>query len=273
MAAPPEQARKYHAHTVGDKVLRVTTEDRAWIRKNYPGLEIRSSGNREIIAGVFQFTAAYNQAENEYLINPVDTACPQMMVIQDQYDIRFSVHPNVRDGLPTVYETGGRIKTVAKERGLPDIDLHIYPDNSLCLVGALDEKATVALRDFLDRNVLQFFYDQSYFERYGRWPRGQYSHGVLGVFENYSDRRQRGGGARIDACLGQLRKSRHWPEIKNVLIRKEPVKGHWPCLCGSGNKFRGCHAQALEGILRLQNDLSQKKKSQPCLGSRWHPVE
>lgn len=157
--------------------------------------------------------------------------------------------------LPKVRETGGRIRAFAEERGLAEIDLHISPDDSLCLVGALDENTNQSFRDFLDSPVLQFLYDQSYFEKYGRRPRGQYSHGMLGIFENYFDRREVENGKLLEACLNTLKKSRQWPEIKKILFRKGNIKGHWQCPCGSGKRFRDCHENALLGMWCLQSDL------------------
>ena len=236
--------------------MRITEKERAWVQENYPKLQIRSSRETEVVEGIFEFMAAYNAANREYLINPTDIDNPKVIVIHDQYEIRVSIQPQM-DELPKVQETAGRIKSVAKEKGIPEIDLHIYSNNSLCLVGALDENETVTLPDFMDGHVLQFFYDQSYFERYGQWPRGQYSHGVLGVFENYLDRRQNSIGDSLEACLSILKKSRHWSGIKSILLRKEGFKGHWLCPCGYRKRFRDCHYNAFQGIWRLQSDLDK----------------
>ncbi len=247
--------------------MKITAADRAWLQKEYPKLQLRSSGNREIVEGIFEFIAAYDEREHQYLINPTDSNSPQTMIIHDRYKVRISNQPNI-DKLPKVKESGGRIRAVAKEKGIAEIDLHIYPDNSLCLVGPLDENGSVSFRDFLDGHVLQFFYDQSYFERFGRWPRGQYSHGVLGVFENYFERHQLENSDLLEVCLSALKKSRQWTGIKEILFRKDNIRGHWQCPCGSGKKFRNCHVIALRGMWCLQSDL----KSAPKRGGKFSQI-
>jgi len=229
-------------------------EDRAWIRENYPKLLVHTSGSREIVEGTFNFIAAYSETEKHYIINPTDIDNPKIIVIQDEYQIRITPPAGI-EKLPKVRETDGRIRGLTQEKGIAAIDLHIYPADSLCLVGSLDENRKQSFRDFLDGPVLQFLYDQSYFEKYGRWPRGQYSHGVLGIFENYFDRREVENGKLLEACLNTLQKSRQWPEIKKILFRKGNIKGHWQCPCGSGKKFRDCHENALLGMWCFQSDL------------------
>lgn len=228
----------------------IAHEDTAWLQLEYPGLQIRGSGKREIVEGLFEFSAAYDEKERQYIVNPNDAAQRNLVAIHDEYQIRITPPPN-EDKLPIVQETGGRIRSFANEMGLPDIDLHIYPDNSLCLVGALDERSPANLRAFLDGPVLQFFYDQSYFERYGRRPRGEYSHGVLGIVENYFDGCETKGDEFMTGCLNILKKSQQWPSVRRLLLGNEIIKGHWPCLCGSGRRFKNCHPKVFQGLWQL----------------------
>lgn len=236
--------------------MKITEEEISWIQANYSKLHFRRSGIREIVEGIFEFTAAYDELNREYLINPTDIENPKIIAIHDQYDLRIT-SPRLNAVLPMVQEVGGRIKKVADERGIPEIDLHIYPNNALCLVGALDERQVLDFKAFLDGPVLQFLYDQTYFEKFGRWPRGQYAHGILGVFENYYERRQLSNGKLLENCLAALAKSHDWISIRTLLTGNDKIKGHRSCLCGSNRGFRDYHSQALKGIWKLRDDLQK----------------
>lgn len=235
-------------------ILKLTDEDIAWIRAYYPSLRFRRSGIREIVEGSFEFTAAYDELRQQYLIHPDDVLNPKIMVIQDKYEIRITP-PRLDAKLPMVQETGGRIRNVAKERGLATIDLHLYPNNAVCLVGPLYDEPVQSFPDFLYGPVLQFFYDQSYFEKFGRWPRGAYSHGIPGVLENYLEQRECRNGRLIKRCLGKLMRSHDWPKVRHLLMGKESAMAHCACFCGSNREFRDCHSQALKGLRKLQEDM------------------
>lgn len=228
----------------------LTDEDHRWLRDKQPGLRDDSEGDKIRITGCFKFFAAHDELNSSYIKNPDERACQHLICLRDSYELEITGVMKSRE-FPKVREVGGRIKQRALVRGCKLRDLHIYEDGEACLVGPLDMELDMAFPDFLDRPVLQFFYDQSYHERYGCWPRGHYAHGVLGLFENYMDRKQDGGDDLADSCLEYLANQNTDPlrmKTMELLRRKKQVKGGGPCSCGSGRRFRDCHPKAFWGM-------------------------
>jgi hypothetical protein len=101
--------------------------------------------------------------------------------------------------------------------------------------------------------VVPFFYGLSYYDRHSKWPWSEYSHGDLGIFEFYVENKKNDNNPKlVKTCYDSL------SEIgKKLIIDKKRIKGHWPCICGSKEKFRKCHKLALEGLWALKNDLGK----------------
>lgn len=232
----------------------VSTEDRIWASRNYPRLKFLNEGESEIMAGYFDFAAAYDERQGRYVINPDGAETADLKIIRDSYQIKITF-PKEHGVLPKVREVSGRIKKAAETHGKQPTDLHISPDGTLCMVGPLDGRIDLTLPRFLDGPVLQTFYDQSYFERYARWVRGQYSHGILGLIENYYDRIQDGEDLS-DECFAGLWVS-HSKNCLQILNMKAMIDGHHRCVCGSGERFRHCHKKVLLGLQRLQEYVRQ----------------
>jgi len=233
----------------------VTEEDRRWVSQNYPQLKFSQECEIVVLEGSFDFVAAYVEQEDRYVINPNEPDASGLKIIRDSYEVKITLH-NEKSVLPKVQEVGGRIKSVAETHGMQLADLHIYPDNTLCMVGPFDGRIDLTLPQFLDGPVLQTFYDQSYFEKYGRWIRGQYSHGILGLIENYYDRIL-GGEDLADECLARLWASNS-RNCLQILTMKAIIDGHHRCICGSGERFRRCHKKVLFGLQRLQEYIRQR---------------
>lgn len=132
---------------------------------------------------------------------------------------------------PKVFETGGRIPKIA--------DRHIYEGSGRCCTGVWEEAvlnpAVQSLAGFMDVLVNDFFVSQTYYEANERWPYGDRSHGGLGVFEACCD------------LLGIEREPRACVDMMAYLAGL-PWKGHRPCMCGSGSRFRNCHRHHLDQV-------------------------
>jgi len=234
--------------------MEIHKADRRVIESEQPQLAITSHGDDFLITGIFHFWAAYDENESSYIINPSDRDCKRLICIRDDYEVEILL-PSKENGFPRVKETGGRIRAVAERHKLPPQDVHQYEDNRLCIIGFLDQ-TKFAVSDFLRIPLLQFFYDQSYFSRYRRWPRGYYAHGVIGLLENYFDRTESGRSEKVyKQCThyleDELLVSKATDEVKTLLEHRNNIQGHMSCLCGSKRKFRNCHEKAFRGLWQL----------------------
>lgn len=229
--------------------MTINEGDREWLAQNYPNLRCILDGEHATIEGQFDFIAAYDDRQKRYVINPKGQH-EALHVIQDSYQIRI-IFSAGKSEYPKVWEIGGRLQDVAAKLGKNLADLHIIPaDGSLCLVGPFDIQLDITFHEYFDGPLLQFFYDQSFYERYGRWARGEYSHGVLGILENYYDK-VREGHEFAESCLSWLVRHKS-VELLKLIFKNSSIAGHFLCACGSGLKFRSCHAGALEALRHLQ---------------------
>lgn len=232
----------------------VSKKDRLWIRNNQLGLHFDNSGDNEFLIGYYEFFAAYDEQKFEYIINPRNSQCENFICISDKYNLIILI-PSESKRFPKIWEIDNRIIGFAQKRGLPLIDLHIYEDGEVCLVGPLDMSKQFSFLEFINGPVLQFFYDQSYYQQFGRWPRGQYSHGLLGLFENFCDHTAKLNDSLILECLSYMKKLNNWKDFEKLILSKKRIKGHYCCPCGSRKKFRRCHEKVFRGMWNLQKYL------------------
>lgn len=224
--------------------MRIDSTIKERIQLFYPGLAFEDVDEKLILEGVFRFKASFNKDTNQYTIDPM---IDDSNTIIDEYQIRIDI-PN--DGnLPIVYEIGGRIP--------PGSDFHKNINGGLCLAPPFDLINDFTLDIFLDTLVLQFLYDQSFRERFGIWPRGEYSHGTLGVIENYYDRL--GSIPNLDEyCLHILSKDPDFKKYRDILMSRNRIRGHHTCICGSGKQYRKCHDRVFKGLWNLQTFVRDK---------------
>ncbi|MBA4233756.1 MAG: hypothetical protein C0465_24580 [Ralstonia sp.] len=149
----------------------------------------------------------------------------------DRYDLEIALPPDYPASLPDVWETGSRIPR--------EMDRHVFPKSGCLCLGIplalwIQLKGDFSLQTILDIPVRNYLIGNSLVERDEPWPHGDRSHGVAGVLEFYGD------------LLGTSEPM----TIANFLLSivKGKVRGHWPCLCGSGNIIRNCHKDAVEQL-------------------------
>lgn len=217
--------------------------DIIWLKQHYPGLTVVRAQSEILVTGEFAFSAAFDEDAREYIINPVTGACDRWICITDSYEIELSLS-STTSSLPSIRETAGRLLATAHRLGRPIEDLHAYENGTLCLVGQFDLARVSTVPDLFDSVVLQFFYDESYFARFGRWPRGQYLHGLLGVIENYIDNLEQGRSGLETECINRVaagKSDKFFESLMRELRSSERIGSHQPCICGSGRAFRDCH--------------------------------
>lgn len=244
--------------------LKISDAEKAWLEENFPSLAVSCENGSTSIWGVCEFEMVFHMEGLPYYINPFPEKQSNLLDayegvrIRDEFAIKIVLQRRENSLLPPVFEIGGRIERVAREKQLKLSDLHCNDDGSACLCIRTEESKKLPdgfnLPDFFHNLVIPFFYAQSYFEKYGVWPWGEYSHGVLGLLEWYS---AAGIQSRKDteAFLKQLSQYPQWKLIKTRLMNKVGVKGHHVCICGKANKFRDCHIAVFLGLWQLRKDV------------------
>jgi hypothetical protein len=109
------------------------------------------------------------------------------VLISDAYQIEIDLD-RMKNQLPVVKETGGRIIELAKKKGKNLSDLHIGPTGEMCIIipPKIKEKYPNGfnLKKYI-YHIQEHLYYISYYERYDKeaWP--SYSHGDEGYLELY----------------------------------------------------------------------------------------
>lgn len=192
-----------------------TDEIRGLIQERYPELFVTQESDIYVIRGRFPVRADE--------------------IVVDHYFVEICVFKGFPFVTPLVREIGGRITHHA--------DRHVYLEGFLCLFLPLERwkhlPETATVLTYLEGPLNDYLFSQTYFEEYGTWPFGERGHGKAGYREYLAE------------VLGT--------DDLNVAIRflkclKGPYpKGHWPCFCGSGKKFRKCH---LDKVIALRGKVT-----------------
>jgi hypothetical protein len=178
--------------------------------------------------------------------------------IKDEFEVKITKTKS--DGVPVLYEIGGRTAAIAAKWGLADTrDLHRNLDDGAACVCVKQEEATKFppgsdLSFFLCGLARDYLYGLAFYDRHGRWPWGERAHGSVGLFEFYADNIAPLTKAEIEAVVPYFVKEKNWLEFDKQLRRP---RGHSPCLCDSGKPFRRCHPAALQGVLRLTAEMDR----------------
>lgn len=241
--------------------LRLTSDDRKWLSKEHPTLKVEENPESVIISGGLIFEMVYEPDSDKFFVFPKNYS-GKGVLIRDQYDIRIIVSKTSSPDLPKVYAIGSRIAEVAKQKSLPTYDLHFNFDGSACLYVAGKEKEYFPddfdFKIFMNQLVIPFFYAQSYFQKFNEWPWGEYAHGIMGMFEWYSEQ-EKPSKSDVEQTLVRVKKSGEWSSISGKFYKGNWFKGHSRCLCGSNKKIRICHPVALEGLWKFGRDLKKYK--------------
>ena len=148
----------------------------------------------------------------------------------DGYDVRIELHDGFPIDQPRLFELGGRIPATDER--------HIFPAGFACLEvwpTWLAQSADWSVGAVLRGPIRNFLLSQHHFDRTGEWPFGEHAHGdagQIGAVKALLDP----DGSNPKKALWMLRALHRWP------------KGHNPCLCGSGQRFRDCHRPELEPV-------------------------
>lgn len=153
----------------------------------------------------------------------------------DYYKIKISIAP-FPQAFPMVWETGGRIPKTEKR--------HIYPQtNSCCFTTSAQEQILLrsgkikSLKEFIEKIVIKYFLNNSYYEQNGKYLNGEYSHGVQGILEGYED-------------ILSLKSPDLILKALELRIAKRQFTRNETCFCGN-KKIRKCHLQSFNQLFLI----------------------
>jgi hypothetical protein len=176
-----------------------------------PGLSKKESRDCIIVEGTFIFSNSYDD-----------------IPIYDEYLVKIEIPWSFPESMPLVFDTGMQIP--------PEFE-HINPDQSLCLGASCELWDELELycdaSHFIQTFLPSFLYAVSFFKKYGVKPAyGERKHGTLGLIESFKERYNTNDPRML--CLFLL-----------MVCHEREYRGHSPCPCGSGKKFRDCHGQPI----------------------------
>ena len=131
--------------------------------------------------------------------------------------------PVYPEGLPQVFEVGGRIQPVADE--------HAFPNGQLCLGSALRLRTvigkTLDMVGFADRCIVPFLYATTRRVAERRFVLGELEHGRGGLIADYQELLDVQDEAAVRATL-------------RILTTKPTSADRHPCPCGCGQRLGQC---------------------------------
>lgn len=150
-------------------MVELTDREQEWLKDYYPNLSYNKK--RGIISGEVNFYLRYKN-------------CPS---IKDSYNIKIDLSQmHDRSDFPKVYNTDNRISKIAERKQKSKADLHLYMDNSLCMI--LTQKIKISypfgfrINDFM-RHLKEHLYWISYYERYDKEAWLPEKHGQAAVID------------------------------------------------------------------------------------------
>lgn len=163
------------------QIIKLSEQDIDYLGDQYP--ELVYSEKKNTIEGILHFDLKYEKVEEP--------------AIKDRYEIVIQLDQVSEEGLPKVYETGGRILAIANNKKIHWIDLHLNNSRGeMCIIIPPKVKERYPdgfdLREYL-HHVEEHLYYISYFEKYNKEPWPQYGHAESGYVQLYVEDRDRYG--------------------------------------------------------------------------------
>ncbi|HEY3375240.1 MAG TPA: hypothetical protein VGK02_09280 [Candidatus Aquicultor sp.] len=190
--------------------------ERTLVEGKFPTLYCQEEQGRVVLVGVL----------------PLDGTV-EGLYIQDSYRVRIEFPDDYPYALPGVYEVGGRKEKVMQIWKLNNsANLHYFREGKACLCYAAAKKRycnrNTTIETLLNELIIWFFYEQSYFEKTGKWPAGEYGHGFIGTMQFYREELQVEDNSLIISSV-------------KFLATSDAIKADTPCLCGSRKLISKCH--------------------------------
>lgn len=150
------------------------------------------------------------------------------------YDIKIVLNNDYPYSVPKVWEISNKIeKTKDRHFNQPDHDacLFVPPERwEQWPIGA-------SFTDFLNGPVKAFFFSQAFYDYKGKWPFGEWSHGLLGVLEYYALKL----GFQKIAFIKQ--------GLQLALLPK--LQRQWKCPCNNKTRLIRCHGIKITSLKEI----------------------
>lgn len=162
--------------------------------------------------------------------------------VRGAFNIRINIPSTYPYGFPSLRELSRIIPRV--------IDRHIYENGDCCLTilqkQILESRCGISILNFIEKYTIPYLANQIYFEEYGDWANGEYSHGDNGITQFYFEEIQTKEFAVVLKVLA-------------IVLKHNDLERNAKCYCGSEKKFKKCHLEmilrlSLIGIKQLKND-------------------
>jgi len=239
---------------------KLNPDDIDFLHTEFPRLDY-IEGSPGKISGILDFGGYYDPTENRFHLGKDRSLWANPAYFEDSYEIEIGLQSGLHSDLPQVVETGCRIRDFAKSCE-PEIeleDLHINKKNDMtaCLCVSIEEKdlfpSGFNLKFFMMNLVVPFFYSQSYFQKYRKWPLPTYGHGITGLLEAYYEK-EVVTLEDTESCVERLSRT----IAGKRLLNENSIGSHLECTCGSGKIFRNCHPMAARGLRKLREEINRQ---------------
>lgn len=179
-----------------------------------PLLDMIDAGDGIIITGRYKVC---NQIEDE--------------VFEDYFSIEISIPNGFPDAIPTVKTTDRKIRAKNYKE-------HVYPDGTFCLETdtaiATFLQETQSLLGFLSKYLDTYLCGFLYYRKHNKLPFGEHRHGGFGLLDYYCELFET---SNVKVAFALL----------DCLVKRN-LKGHMPCPCQSGMRYRNCHRQRINEL-------------------------
>ena len=182
-----------------------------YLRKEHPYLVHKNYGEYDIIEGYIGFSTV--------ILNEK---------IEDQYAIRLLIPKDYPKEMIVAFEIENRIKKDENE--------HINEDGTLCVGRPIEIARVLApnyrLIDYVNKLLIGYLAQNSYFEKHKVWPFGEAEHGAMRIAKYYMEKYDLADIKAVYNFLNTLQES----------IEKQK-KGYERCWCGCNKLYKNCKKQ------------------------------
>lgn len=185
--------------------------------KEFPHLKIKELDGEKYLKGILDIVDEHKNVVGSFSI-----------------EIKYCVDFPYK--FPLLYEVGGDIPNFP--------DWHKYINDMCCITVEPDEilkcKNGISIIRFIENYAVPYFANQIYRKLNGVYKNGEYSHGILGLLEFYSN-------------LFQTSDKSKWREYVKLVSSGKTIKlgRNDRCFCGSNLKYKNCHDKIFYNINRL----------------------
>ena len=164
--------------------------------------------------------------------------------LQDEYLIQILFPYDFPNTIPIVKEIENRIQDS------PDYH-NDNKNDGLCLgiPAEIHEKTHEhpSFKYFISEIIIPFLYANTFREKYDKYPwepMEHHSKGVLDYYQNLFDLKDRNTTQQF---------------LLNIAYFKNPIKGHYLCPCKSGKRFRNCHKDMYDTLIKYHSHKNIQK--------------